>query len=398
MQEVEELSGRIGRTLDRVRGGNEPAVDVRAIQKRSIMIMQQFYKLLLSDFSPTEWKESKAYLRSMGISPLRDMLHVKPAKLPERLRKGLDRYDGPADRKKQLAASLERLEEAVTDLDEAIFASAKLPKKAERAIERLEEIDESLETALSLMRKNEALRLEQERVRRSLPAPEGTMDMDREATEAHAAEISAKGSELEASKSMLAAAEEELATRKERFKNFLASSGRHLNLLITLLPTIREITGPYVKFDSEELTAWEVSVAIDNFAKFRGRMQDGHPLMKFDSDDVVEALRILMSDPEAIGDYNAIRHLQELARERESEVERREEELKLVSGASRLRAIREEIGRRASERRREFERLKGQLENGEDELSDILSGVGVEGGTGMDALRAEVDQLLSLLQ
>lgn len=397
LKDLEELSKRINKTLQEVQGSDDSGVDVRSIQKRSIMILQQFYKLLLTDFSPTQWQEIRAYLRSIGFPPLRDTLRVKPSKLPEKLRKNLEKYDGPEDRKRQLSATLQRLEDAVEDLDDAIFASSKLSKKAEKALERLESISTSLEEAISLIRKSEAMKTEEQRALVLLPVPDGRLDIEKEARERHLSDIGACKSELASLEKELSSSETRLNTAMDRFKSFLATSGRHLNLLVTLLPTIREITAPYVKFDSDELTDWEVSVAIKNFSKFRSKLSEGHPLYR-DEDEVLDALEHLMNNKEAIADYNSIRHLQVRVQEIGEEVEKKKGELKRRSGDAVFQSIRREVVRKGEDNRREYERIKAQIEGEEEELGEVLEELGISGGLDATALISEVDELLSLLE
>lgn len=361
------------------------------------MILQQFYKLLLSDFSPTQWQEIRAYLRSIGFPPLRDTLRIKPSKLPEKLRKNLEKYDGPEDRKKQLGATLQRLEDAVKDLDDAIFASSKLSKKAERALERLESISNSLDEAISLIKKGEVIKTDEQRALQLLPVPDGKLDIEKVARERHHANIESCKEELSSMEADLSDAETRLNGTMDRFKQFLAGSGRHLNLLVTLLPIIREITAPYVKFDSDELTDWEVSVAIKNFGKFRSKLAEGHPLYR-DEEEVLEALEHLMNNKEAIADYNAIRHLQVRVQELAEKVERKREELKRLSGESVFRSIKSEVVRKGEENRREYERIKAQIEGGEEELEVVLEELGIAEGGDISGLKSEVEELISLLE
>lgn len=397
LKDLEELSKRINKTLDEVRGSSETGGDVRSIQKRSIMILQQFYKLLLTDFSPTQWKEIRAYLRSIGFPPLRDTLRIKPSKLPEKLRKNLERYDGPEDRRRQLNSILERLEEAVNHLDDAIFASSKLSKKAERALERLESINGPLDEAISLVRKKDLMLNEERKAARQLPVPDGELDVDKEARQKHSLEVDAAERQLESLESELAEADKRLTASMDRFKSFLAGSGRHLNLLITLLPAIREITAPYVKFDSDELTDWEVSVAIKNFGRFRSKLAEGHPLFR-DEEEVLDALEHLMSNKEAIADYNAIRHLQGQVQDIRESVERKKVELKRISGEAAFQTIRREVLLKGEENRRDYEKIRSQIEGGEEELNEILEELGIPDSGDMSGLNAEVDELISLLQ
>lgn len=397
LKDLEELSKRINKTLQEVQGSDDSGVDVRSIQKRSIMILQQFYKLLLSDFPPTQWKEIRAYLRSIGFPPLRDTLRIKPSKLPEKLKKNLERYDGPEERKRQLQAILLRLEDAVKDLDDAIFASSKLSKKAERALERLESINGSLEEAILLMRKGEVLKADEQRALVRLPVPDGDLDIEKEAKERHKSDMESCQEELNTLESELSDSENMLNTTMERFKSFLAGSGRHLNLLVTLLPIIREITAPYVKFDSDELTDWEVSVAIKNFGKFRSRLTEGHPLYR-DEDEVLDALEHLMNNKEAIADYNAIRHLQLRVQEINESVERKKGELTRVSGEAAFQSIRRDVVRKGEENRHEYERIMNQIEGGDEELKEVMEGLDITVDGDIASLKSEVEELLSLLQ
>ncbi len=363
------------------------------------MILQQFYKLLLADFSPTEWKESKAYLRANGFPPLRDTLKIKPSKLPERLSKSLERYAGPEERRRQLDSIISRLEEAVADLDDAIFASAKLSKKAERALEQLENIEDRLESAVSLMRKGDVVRREMESTHRMLPQPEGDLDIETEVSSRHRRQVESSIAELDELKKRLSADRRELSLARERFKQFLASSGRHLGQLVTLLPLIREITGPYVKFDSEELTDWEVTVAIRNFGKFRSRLPEEHSLLKTEEQDAVDALSHLAGNREAISDYNRIRKLQTRADELAAEVERKEEEVMRLEGPEEMEVIRSEVLRKAAENRHDYERLRNQLESIQNELSEVLGELGMTSTDSVTAaLRSEVEGLIALLR
>lgn len=396
-RELEELSRRIAQTLDEARGQDDSGGDVRSKQKRSIMVLQQFYKMLLSDFSPTQWKESKAFLRGAGFPTLRDALKIKPSKLPEKLGKCLERYDGPEERKKQLNAFLSRLEDAVDDLDDAIFASAKLSKKAERALERLEIIGDALETAISLLKRNEIMRAQARSINRLLAGPEGELDTEQEARARHSERISTAEAALATAKERLESSESELALAMERFRKFLSVSGRHLNLIVALLPHIREITAPYVKFDSDELTDWEVSVSIRNFGRFISGLPDGHELTGIDETAAVDALEHLMQNREAIADYNAIRHLQRSIEEQKAEVEKRVSGVREVEKPVVLDMIRAEVAGRAEESRREFQRLMSQVEGSEQQLDEVLGDIGMkEDGTGLPELRTEVDELISL--
>ena len=398
IQELEALSKKINGILDDVQGANASAGDVRSKQKRSIMILQQFYKLLLSDFSPADWMESKAYLRSNGFPSLRDALKIKPSKLPEKLRKGFDKYDGPEERRRQLESILERLEEAVNSLDDAIFASAKLSKKAEKAAERLESIGASLDSAVALIRKKESLSAELGRAERLLPLPDGGLDIEKEAREKHNAAISAAADNLERQSRQLRIAETELVSAMERFKKFLAGSGRHLSLLVVLLPSIREITGPYVKFDSAELTDWEISVAVKNYPKYRSKLPDGHALLRSEEEDTLDALRHLMDNREAIADYNRIRYLQEKVASLKTDVEKCAEEKVRVEGQQEFAVIRSGVEKKGEESRREFLRLKSQLEGIDEELREVMSDIGSGEDGDISQLTAEVEGLLSQLE
>lgn len=398
MHEIEELSRKITQALDEIEGSSASADEVRARQKRSIMILQQFYKLLLSDFSPTEWKESKAFLRAYGFPTLRDTLKIKPSKLPEKLTKPLERYDGQEERKRQLNATLARLEDAVSDLDDAIFASAKLSKKAEKALERLEGIEDSLEIALSLFRKIDALKKLAETLTGWLPAPEGGLDMEKEATLRHGHNVEARKRELEEKRKELSEHEKELNVAMDRFKRFLTGSGRHLPNLVTLLPLIREITSPYVKFDSDELTDWEVSVAIRNLGKYLSKLPEGHALLRSDESEIIEALEHLVGNREAISDYNRIRHLQKAVEDIREEAGRKEEELRRTEGPAELDAVRIEVKKKADESRREYERLRAQIAESEKDLGEVFEELGAgRDGKAFPALKSEVDELMVLL-
>lgn len=396
--EIEELSRRITQALDEIEGSSASADDVRARQKRSIMILQQFYKLLLSDFSPTQWRESKAFLRAYGFPTIRDTLKIKPSKLPEKLAKPLEKYDGQDERKRQLGAILTRLEEAVSDLDDAIFASAKLSKKAEKALERLEDIEDSLEIALSLFRKTDALRKQAESISSLLPVPEGTLDTEKETSRRHGQIVDARKKDLEEKRKELSEQEGELNVALDRFKSFLTGSGRHLTNLVTLLPLIREITSPYVKFDSDELTDWEVSVAIRNLGKYLSKLPEGHTLLRSGESEAAEALNHLVGNKEAISDYNRIRHLQKRVELLREETGRKEEELRRAEGRAELDAVRLEVKRIADESRREYERLSAQIAESEKDLGDVFEQLGAgKDGSGFSALKSEVDGLMELL-
>lgn len=395
---LEELAARVAAALDETQGMDGSTGDVKSLQKRSIMILQQFYKLLLSDFSPAEWKESKAYLRTMGFPSLRDTLRIKPSKLPERLGKCMEKFYGPEDRRKQLSSYLARLEEAVGDLDDAIFASGKVSKKAEKAVERLEELEGWMQDAVSLMKKLEMLRREADRIALQLPPPLGPLNQEALARERHKLAVEDVRSELEALEQRDREVQEQLSLAMGRFKEFLGRSGRHLNLIVSLLPLIREITAPYVKFDSDELTDWEVSVAIKNMSKHRSKLQDDHPLMKSDEESIVEALHHLMESKEAIADYNSIRRLQRSVSEIASMLEKKREQLGSVEGEAQLRRIEAEVAQRIEESRHDHERVSAQIGAAEAELNGLFEMIGLDTDPGFAELKAEVNELLEAIK
>ena len=396
VQQFEELSRRIALALDELHGSEREGGDIRSLQKRSIMILQQFYKLLLTDYSPTEWKESKAYLRAAGFPPLRETLRIKPSKLPERLGKALDRFDGPEERKRQLGVILKRLEDAVDDLDNAIYASARVSKKTERTLERLETLEGSIEAVMSLIKKIEAMKEEAGKAERLLPVPDGVFDIEGEAQSRWKAKIAASAEEIESVTSRLAHDERELDGAMDRFRKFLADSGRHLNHIVTLLPAIREVTAPYVKFDSEEITDWEISIAIRNFGKYRSKLPETHPILKGDEESALEALNHLMNSKEAVTDYNLIRRLQKSIESLRTELEGKTAEKARTESRAELEMIREEMRIKGEERRREYQKLMAQIKDGEEELGEVLGEIGL--GTdlaGFEELRSEIEGLVT---
>ena len=395
---LEKTRKSITTKLEEARKSESSDKTIRDLQKRAVMQLQQFYKLLLSDYSPKDVKQMKLFLRHGGFPDLREALRMKPAKISEKLKPPLLKLDCEPARKKQLQVALERIEETVAELDREIFNYSSFSKKEQRMFERLEEIDGKIENILYLRKKIADLTDELQAYRQKIPKPEGFLDIE---TVAGARQEEKKRELLRAmdeAKSSLRSAIVEETEAMEKLKSFLHSSGSLLDPVVRVMPRIREMTSSVVKSGSRELTEWDVDVAISRLDKFTAELADDDPLSLIGNDLIRSALNYIHNNSEALTDYNKVLKARERKQALEDEITRLRELTITFEATESIRKEKESVRQEAGKNLEIFVQIRQELEKSVEELRAELTELGSgDGGTGSATLEDEVNKILSRL-
>ncbi|MCL5678215.1 MAG: hypothetical protein M1442_02980 [Candidatus Thermoplasmatota archaeon] len=392
--ELEKLKKRIEVKLRETKGSVSSGDNIATLQKRAVMQLQQLYKYLLSDFSPTQFKEMHAFLKANGFPELRDALRIKPAKIAEKLKSPVEHLDCEASRKKQLTALVARIEETVNELDAEIFNSSKFSKKELEQLEELEEIDNDIDEVMQLAKKIGDLEEKRKRLISKVPSPEGELDVvkvieqrimeRRRQLDGEIAEREKRLDELEA---------EELEAMNN-LKLFLHSAGMLLDPIVRILPRIRSLTSDVVKSGGNDITSWDVEVALKNLPRFFKNIEADDPLKTIGFDRVQEALDYIIRHNEAITDYNRVLRIRAGREElNESLYRLREMRIKLDGREERLyeeSSLRQEIEKNLAA----LKSAEQDLNQSVDELREALSDLGIsEDSWSLDVLNGRLERI-----
>lgn len=385
-EEIERLLTQIGEILDR-----EEEPDVSSTHRRAVMVLQQFYRKLLSDFSPRQHKEMRLFLHANGFPTLRDAIKIKPSKLPEKLEGALSAMKLDEAKKKQLQDMIERLRGAVSDLDSAIYSSMRHSSKAEQAADRLTEIQEGLEELLVYSKRIGLLNAEIERLNARITEMES-----RSAREAASDLLSRSAADrtrsFEQMKHSISAAEKELSEMKEKFKQHLISSGEGMRALVALLPRMKSLISGLVKSDSPDLSSWDFQVALRHRESFFSSASGDETLNGLSREELVSALEYAAGNEPFVMLYNEIlRSTAEIEKQR-LELEMLHSEVReLESGRALNSLISEEESRRESIKS-QLAGLQEELRQQEMEAERRSREMGIVGGD-MSELMKEVEKL-----
>jgi hypothetical protein len=371
---------------------------IKDLQKRAVMQLQQFYKILLSDYSPTEVKHMKLYLKHNGFPDLREALRLKPAKITEKLKPPLERLECDPGRKKQLQGGIDRIEETVNVLDKEIFNYSSFSKKEQQMIERLEEINRMIETVLYLRKKIVDLRMEMETYVQKIPKPEGSLDLEAVVSKRHEDRKEELSRMLRNCEDELSSTVDEEMGAMEKLKNFLHSSGTLLDSVVKVMPRIREMTSSVVKSGSNEVTEWDVSVAVSRLDKFTSDLSDDDPLKLLGNERILDALHYIHDNGESLRDYNSVLRVRDRRKILEDDITRLKESMESFEKDESVRKERELIQQEAAKNLETFGQIRQELERSMEELDAEMK----ELGAGADdasspGLGDEVEKILDKL-
>ncbi len=398
LDKLERIRKSISNKLEEVRRSSGSDKAIGDLQRRAVMQLQQFYKFLLSDYSPKDVKQMKTYLRHNGFPELREALRMKPAKISEKLRSPLSKLDCEPSRKKQLEGGLERIRETVADLDREIFNCSNISKKEQKMLERLEEIEGKIGNILYLGKKINDLKSEMQSYVPRIPLPEGTLDIDavaRRRLDERRRELVHTLEKLEIGLRE-ALGGEMMAMNK--LKDFLHSSGTLLDPVVRVMPRIREMTSSVVKSAGMELTEWDVGVAISRLDKFVTGLPDDDPLRKLGNEQVREALQYIHRNAEVLADYNSVLVAREKKRLLEDDIAKIRDAVDTLEKDEGIRKEREAVVQEAAKNLEAFVQIKQELERSAEELDAETAGLGGEDGVLAHAsLDEEVGRMLAKL-
>lgn len=371
---------------------------IKDLQKRAVMQLQQFYKILLSDYSPTDVKHMKLYLKHNGFPGLREALRMKPAKIAEKLKPSLEELECDPGRKKQLQGGIDRIEETVNALDKEIFNYSSFSKKEQLMIERLEEINGMIETVLYLRKKIVDLRKEMEAYVQKIPKPEGSLDLEAVVSKRHEDRREELTRMLKNCEDELSSTVYEETEAMEKLKNFLHSSGTLLDSVVKVMPRIREMTSSVVKSGSNELTEWDVSVAISRLDKFSSDLSDDDPLRLLGNESILDALHYIHNNGESLRDYNSVLRVRDRRKILEDDIARIKESMELFEKDESIRKERDLIQQEAAKNVVIFVQIRQELERSMEELDAEMKELGADAGDATGpGLGDEVEKILDKL-
>ena len=395
---LDRLRKRIGAKLEEARERSGSDKMIRDLQKRAVMQLQQFYKLLLSDYSPTDIKQMKLFLKRNGFPDLREALRMKPAKISEKLKPGLTRLDCEPARKRQLQTGLQRIEETVSVLDREIFNYSSFSKKEQRMLERLEEIDAKIENILYLAKKNADLQNELKTYTLRIPAPEGTLDIEVLATSRYEEKRKEAVGMLASAEAELRAASAEETDAMEKLKNFLHSSGTLLDPVVRIMPRIKEMTSSVVKSAGRDVTEWDVGIALSRVDKFISSLPDNDQLRTLEPERIRDALSYIHSNAEALTDYNRVLRTREKKQSLEEDMIKLRESFSSFENGRSMTKEMETARQEAAKNLEAFRQIRQEQEKSVEELEAELQKLSSkEGGTEYTDIDDEVDKILSKL-
>ncbi|MBX8631473.1 MAG: hypothetical protein KIY12_10200 [Thermoplasmata archaeon] len=399
LTELERLQKRIETKLRETQSSSASGESIESLQKRAVMQLQQFYKLLLSDYSPTQFKEMHSFLKANGFPELRDALRMKPAKMAERLKEPVERLECEEQRKRQLAFHVSRIEETVRELDEEIFNYSRFSKKEMKLIDELEDINSRIGEILSLRDKISDLQVRREKLLARVPAPEGLLDvhsMVRERLESKKKELVEERDEIQ---SELGSLNNDETAAMENLRLFLHSSAALMDPVVKILPRIRFLTSSVVKSSNTEITEWDVGVALQNLKKIYNTLDDDDPVRIIGPERSEQALQYILDHPEAVSDYNrvlGIRSRKEALKERLVKIEERIAELQSPEAENaELSVVNREVEKNISMLRQTDE----DLDSCRNELTEHFQRLKeVDGFDSVTSLSEEVDRMIKKLQ
>ncbi len=395
---LDRLRKRIGAKLEEARERSGSDKMIRDLQKRAVMQLQQFYKLLLSDYSPTDIKQMKLFLKRNGFPDLREALRMKPAKISEKLKPVLTRLDCEPARKRQLQTGLQRIEETVSVLDREIFNYSSFSKKEQRMLERLEEIDAKIENILYLAKKNADLQNELKTYTLRIPAPEGTLDIEVLATSRYEEKRKEAVGMLASAEAELRAASAEETDAMEKLKNFLHSSGTLLDPVVRIMPRIKEMTSSVVKSAGRDVTEWDVGIALSRVDKFISSLPDNDQLRTLEPERIRDALSYIHSNAEALTDYNRVLRTREKKQSLEEDMIKLRESFSSFENGRSMTKEMETARQEAAKNLEAFRQIRQEQEKSVEELEAELQKLSSkEGGTEYTDIDDEVDKILSKL-
>ncbi len=398
LDKLERIRKSISSKLEEVNRSSGSDKLIGDLQRRAVMQLQQFYKLLLSDYSPKDVKQMKTYLRHNGFPELREALRMKPAKISEKLRSPLSKLDCDPSRKKQLESGLERIGETVADLDREIFNYSSFSKKEQKMLERLEEIENKIGNILYLGKKINDLKSEMQSYIPKIPLPEGTLDIDavaRRRLDERRRELELKLEELEIDLREAVGGE---TRAMNKLKDFLHSSGTLLDPVVRVMPRIREMTSSVVKSAGMELTEWDVGVAISRLDKFVNGLPDDDPLRKLGNEQVRDALKYIHRNAEVLEDYNCVLIAREKKRLLEDDIAKVRDAVDTLEKDEGIRKERETVLQEAAKSQEAFVQIQQELERSIEELDAETADLGGEDGVpAHENLDEEVSRMLAKL-
>ena len=395
---LDRLRKRIGAKLEEARERSGSDKMIRDLQRRAVMQLQQFYKLLLSDYSPTDIKQMKLFLKRNGFPDLREALRMKPAKISEKLKPVLTRLDCEPARKRQLQTGLQRIEETVSVLDREIFNYSSFSKKEQRMLERLEEIDAKIENILYLAKKNADLQNELKTYTLRIPAPEGTLDIEVLATSRYEEKRKEAVGMLASAEAELRAASAEETDAMEKLKNFLHSSGTLLDPVVRIMPRIKEMTSSVVKSAGRDVTEWDVGIALSRVDKFISSLPDNDQLRTLEPERIRDALSYIHSNAEALTDYNRVLRTREKKQSLEEDMIKLRESFSSFENGRSMTKEMETARQEAAKNLEAFRQIRQEQEKSVEELEAELQKLSSkEGGTEYTDIDDEVDKILSKL-
>jgi chromosome segregation ATPase len=393
--ELDKLKRKIELKLRETKGSFSSGENIASLQKRAVMQLQQFYKYLLSDFSPTQFKEMHAFLKANGFPELRDALRIKPAKIAEKLKDPVENLDCDAARKKQLTALAVRIEETVGELDDEIFNSSKFSKKELEQLEELEEINSGIDAVMQLAKKIGDLEEKRRQLVSKVPAPEGELDVasviEQRILEKRS-EIDRQIAEME---SDLAGLEEDELKAMNNLKLFLHSAGTLLDPIVRILPRIRSLTSDVVKSGGNDITAWDVEVAAKNLPRFFKNIDNDDPLKTIGFDRTQEALDYIIRHNEAIADYNMVLRIRAGRDELNERLSRLRESRKKLEGREERLYEESSLGQEIEKNLAALRSTEQDLEQSAEELRDALSDLGIsEDSWSLEGLNERIERIL----
>ena len=395
---LDRLRKRIGAKLEEARERSGSDKTIRDLQKRAVMQLQQFYKLLLSDYSPTDVKQMKLFLKHNGFPDLREALRMKPAKISEKLKPVLTRLDCEPARKRQLQTGLQRIEETVSVLDREIFNYSSFSKKEQRMLERLEEIDGKIENILYLAKKNADLQNELKTYMLRIPAPEGTLDIEALASSRYEEKRKEAVGLLASAEAELRSASAEETDAMEKLKNFLHSSGTLLDPVVRIMPRIKEMTSSVVKSAGRDVTEWDVGIALSRIDKFISSLPDNDQLRTLEPERIRDALNYIHINAEALTDYNRVLRTREKKQSLEEDMIKLRESFSSFENGSSMAKEMETARQEAAKNLEAFRQIRQEQEKSVEEIEAELRKLSSkEGGTEYADIDDEVDKILSKL-
>ena len=392
--ELEKLKKRIEVKLRETKGSVSSGDNIATLQKRAVMQLQQLYKYLLSDFSPTQFKEMHAFLKANGFPELRDALRIKPAKIAEKLKSPVEHLDCEASRKKQLTALVARIEETVNELDAEIFNSSKFSKKELEQLEELEEIDNGIDEVMQLAKKIGDLEEKRKRLISKVPSPEGELDVVKVIQQRIMERRRQLDGEIAEKEKRLDELEAEELEAMNNLKLFLHSAGMLLDPIVRILPRIRSLTSDVVKSGGNDITSWDVEVALKNLPRFFKNIEADDPLKTIGFDRVQEALDYIIRHNEAITDYNRVLRIRAGREElNESLYRLREMRIKLDGREERL-YEESSLGQEIEKNLAALKSAEQDLNQSVDELREALSDLGIsEDSWSLDVLNGRLERI-----